>query len=123
MRRSTESAPTAYAPLRCPRCGAEGIGRYCSSCGSALGRQRDLSVRHFLREAALAVTDFDSALIASFRSLFARPGELTVEYLHGARHRFLPPFRVFLLCNLLYFVAVDRLHMTRADRATRAAGR
>jgi hypothetical protein len=110
VRRSAERATASFTPLQCPRCGAEGIGRYCSNCGSALGRQRDLSVRHFLREAALAVTDFDSALIATFRSLLVRPGKLTVEYLHGARHRFLPPFRVFLLCNVLYFVAVDQLH-------------
>jgi hypothetical protein len=112
VKRSTESAPAPFTPLQCPRCGAEGIGRYCSSCGSRLGGRRDLSVKHFLKEAALAVTDFDSALIATFRSLVTRPGQLTVEYLYGARHRYLPPFRVFLLCNLLYFVAVDRLHIS-----------
>ena len=110
MRPATEQAPTPLTPLRCPRCGAEGIGPYCSACGNVLSGRRDLSVKHFLKEAALAVTDLDSALVASFRSLFSRPGELTAEYLHGTRHRFLPPFRVFLLCNLLYFVAVDRLH-------------
>lgn len=112
MKQATEKTSTPLTPLRCPRCGAEGIGRYCSACGNVLGGTRDLSVKHFLKEAALAVTDFDSALIASLRSLLVRPGELTAEYLHGARHRFLPPFRVFLLCNLLYFVAVDRLHVT-----------
>ena len=48
---------------------------------------------------------------------------MTVEYLHGARHRFLPPFRVFLLCNLLYFVAVDRLHLTVLTAPLARAGR
>jgi len=63
VRPATESASTPLTPLRWPRCGAEGIGRYCSTCGNLLGGRRDPSVKHFLKEAALAVTDFDSALI------------------------------------------------------------
>jgi hypothetical protein len=67
---------------------------------------RDLSLKHFLKEAFVAVTDVDSALIASFRALVTRPGTLTAEYLRGDREKFLAPFRLFLLCNIIYFVAV-----------------
>jgi hypothetical protein len=67
---------------------------------------RDLSLKHFLTEAFVAVTDVDSALIASFRWLVGRPGGLTVEYLKGDRRRFMAPFRLFFLCNVIYFVAV-----------------
>jgi hypothetical protein len=78
----------------------------CGECGQALKPAvKDLSVRHFVHEALLAITDFDSALLASFRSLLTKPGELTAEYIDGDRHRFLPPLRIFLLCNLIYFVA------------------
>jgi hypothetical protein len=78
----------------------------CGECGRALKPAvKDLSVRHFLREGLLAITDFDSTLLASFRSLLTKPGELTAEYLHGDRSRFLPPLRIFLLCNLIYFIA------------------
>ena len=94
------------------RCGAAGIGRYCANCGTVLAGGRDLSVKHFLKEAAFAFTDFDSALIASFRALIFKPGVLTAEYLRGERHRFLPPFRVFLFCNILYFLAVAQFHVT-----------
>jgi hypothetical protein len=73
---------------------------------------RDLSVKHFLKEGVSAVTDVDSSLIASFRSLFTKPGELTKEYLHGNRHRFLPPFRIFLFCNVIYFLAVAQFGFT-----------
>jgi hypothetical protein len=34
-----------------------------------------------------------------------KPGELTREYLWGSRTRFLAPIKLFLLCNLIYFVA------------------
>ncbi|MEP6494661.1 MAG: DUF3667 domain-containing protein [bacterium] len=99
-------------PLRCAKCGAEGIGGFCGNCGAKLAVRRDLSVKHFLAEATVAVTDFDSALISSFRTLFHTPGVLTASYLSGERYRFLPPFRVFLLCNLLYFVAVAHFGFT-----------
>jgi Protein of unknown function (DUF3667) len=102
----------ALTPLQCARCGAEGVGRFCSNCGSALADRKDLTVRHFLREAAAAITDLDSALISSFRALLFRPGQLTAAYFRGERHRYLPPFRVFLLCNLLYFVVVAQFGIT-----------
>jgi hypothetical protein len=65
---------------------------------------RGLSLKHYLREAFAAVTDIDSALIGTFRMLLTQPGRLSYEYLHGDRHRYLPPFRVFLLCNVVYFL-------------------
>lgn len=69
-------------------------------------KSRDLSLKHFLKEAFVAVTDVDSAFIATFRWLVTRPGALTVEYLNGDRARFMAPFRLFLLCNVIYFVVV-----------------
>jgi hypothetical protein len=93
----------------CERSGAADAIRYCGCCGRELARPRNLSTRHFLKDAVVAITDVDSALISSFRSLLTKPGELTREYLHGDRSRFLAPFRLFLLCNFIYFVAAARL--------------
>jgi hypothetical protein len=72
--------------------------------------RRDLSIGHFLREALHALTDVDSALIGTFRALIARPGVLTTEYIYGDRHRFLAPFRVFLFCNVIYFLFASQYH-------------
>ena len=112
MTAAIDRSHTTLTPLHCARCGGSGTGAYCAQCGTQLGGPRDLSVKHFLKEAAQAITDLDSALIGSFRVLVTRPGTLTLEYMHGNRHRFLPPFRVFLLCNLLYFVAVAQFKVT-----------
>ena len=71
---------------------------------------RDLSLAHYVREAASAVTDLDSALIRSIVTVITKPGRLTAAYLAGDRHRYLTPFKVFLFCNLLYFVAVATFH-------------
>jgi hypothetical protein len=115
------AAPTLEPP-RCAECGAAAPGRFCADCGAHMSADRDLSVRQYLREASAAITDLDSVLIRSVRALFTEPGRLTVEYLRGNRQRFLPPFRLFLFCNLIYFVAAADFHFTiltttfRADR-------
>jgi hypothetical protein len=90
--------------VTCPRCGSSADGKYCANCGTRLTQRRDLSVKHYLREVFAAITDIDSVFIGTFRTLLARPGRLSTEYLHGDRHRYLQPFRVFLLCNVVYFL-------------------
>ena len=42
-------------------------------------------------------------MFRSFRLLFTCPGFLTAEYLRGCRKRYLHPFQVFLIANLIYF--------------------
>jgi len=98
--------------VTCPRCGSEADGKYCANCGTRLNRVRDLSVKHFLREAFAAMTDVDSALIGTFRTLLTKPGKLSTEYLHGDRHRYLPPLRVFFLCNVVYFLFASQYGST-----------
>ncbi len=99
----------ALAPPACARCGAPALGEFCSSCGAPVHAVRNLSVRHYVREAIASLVDIDSAVIASMRALFFKPGELTREYFHGSRFRYLPPFRVFLVCNIIYFLAASQL--------------
>ena len=103
---AADTAQHVLEPPRCPHCGIVAPGRYCVDCGTQVSSHRDLSVRHFLREAVAAITDLDSVLIRSVRTLFTQPGRLTVEYLRGDRARYLPPFRLFLFCNVVYFIIV-----------------
>jgi hypothetical protein len=108
---SVERGTASPEGQRCKRCESAEGDRYCTCCGNELGGPRDLSIKQFVKEAVVAVTDVDSALISTFRSLVTRPGELTAEYLSGDRSRFLAPFRLFLLCNLIYFVVAAQVGM------------
>ncbi|MCH8961932.1 MAG: DUF3667 domain-containing protein [Bacteroidetes bacterium] len=98
---------TKQASLRCPTCGATAIGTYCHQCGEKVGRGNDPSLWHFVREAAAALTNTDNKLFRSFRALVLKPGRLTTAYMAGRRVPYLPPFRLFLVANVLFFLTVS----------------
>ncbi len=94
----------AEAPA-CPSCGTAFRGAYCHDCGEKKLDEGDRTFRHFLGDAFGTLTNIDGTLWRSFRLLLVKPGALTLAYIQGERKPHLTPFRVFLLCNLVYFFA------------------
>lgn len=86
----------AEASARCPSCGAALAGEYCHGCGEKRPEARDLSVRHFLTDAAAELTSLDSKLYNTLRALLFRPGLLTLEWAAGRRGRYLKPLNLVL---------------------------
>lgn len=97
----------AEAP-RCLNCGAPLTGKYCAACG-----QRDdphvHHIGHFLHEAFEGLTHADSRLWRTLWPLLARPGFLTREFFAGRRQRYLPPFRLYIVVSLLFFIMLALL--------------
>jgi hypothetical protein len=111
----TESASAvetagACADRDCPGCGRAAPERFCAHCGEEQAHARDLSLRHFVREGVSAVSDLDSSLLRSLASLLVRPGLLTCEYVHGSRRRYLPPLKLFVVCNVVFFFLESVTH-------------
>lgn len=48
--------------------------------------------------------DVDGRAMRTLRILFRRPGMLTAEYLSGRRQCYTPPFRLYLIFSLYFFV-------------------
>jgi len=48
--------------------------------------------------------ELDSRLWQTLVPLMNRPGQLTHDYLQGRRARYMPPFRMYLVLSLLFFV-------------------
>lgn len=88
---------------RCRNCEAPLAGPYCSQCGQ-LDAPSDPTLRELLSDAWEAVTNLDGKVVSSLKLLLMRPGALTREYLGGRRARYLPPFRLYLLCSLGFFL-------------------
>lgn len=99
-----ETSPIRVEDRGCPTCGSMTTTKFCPNCGEKEFSPADLSVRHFFSHALGEFFHFDSKIFRSFALLFTKPGFLTAEYLRGCRKRYLHPFQLFFVANLIYFV-------------------
>ena len=99
------SAPEPPQPLTlvCANCHAALAGEYCGVCGQR-HEPHVHTVAHFAGEAFESVSHADSRLWRTLWYLLARPGFLTREFFAGRRVRYLPPFRLYLVISVLFFL-------------------
>ena len=102
---------------RCLNCESPLTGQYCDRCGQR-AETRIISLWQLLRDAVGDLFELDSRLWRTLGVLVFRPGKLTAEYLRGRRARYMPPFRMYLVLSLMFFLlvaSVDRITVTTAD--------
>ncbi|HEX8213181.1 MAG TPA: DUF3667 domain-containing protein [Longimicrobium sp.] len=98
------SPETRRTPARpCLNCGDPTVSAFCPTCG-----QRKVEVRISLRRMLLELLEDQLALNATLPrtvgALLFRPGHLTSEYVKGRIVRYVPPFRLYLVTSVLFFV-------------------
>ena len=87
----------------CKNCGAPVLGAYCADCG----QNADVhvpSTMELIHEALEGLTHSDSRLWSSLRYLLFVPGKLTTEFIAGRRVAYLPPFRLYLVLSVAFFL-------------------
>jgi hypothetical protein len=89
----------------CLNCGALLSGRWCAACGQRAITDADRGLGHLIGDFLTELTSLESRTWLSFWALLAKPGELSRAYLAGARLRYLKPISLFLIVNLVYFLA------------------
>ena len=99
---STVHLPPAESP-DCLNCGTHLKGQYCGNCGQR-SRSRLISLWELISDAFGDLFEIDSRLWQTLVPLMIRPGQLTRDYLQGRRARYMPPFRMYLVLSLLFFV-------------------
>jgi hypothetical protein len=87
----------------CLNCGAHLRGQYCGTCGQR-ARSRLISLWELIRDAFGDLFELDSRLWRTLVPLVIRPGQLTHDYLQGRRARYMPPFRMYLVLSLVFFL-------------------
>src|SRR5690349_2306919 len=99
------SAPELPAPgaPTCENCGKPLTGEFCAACGQR-HEPHVHTLGHFASEAFETVTHADSRLWRTLGYLLVKPGFLTREFFNGKRARYLPPFRLYIVISLLFFV-------------------
>jgi hypothetical protein len=102
--REDRAYPTPGESLSsCLNCGATLRGQYCGTCGQR-ARSRLISLWELVRDAFGDLFELDSRLWRTVTPLLIRPGLLTADYLAGRRARYMPPFRMYLVLSLVFFV-------------------
>ena len=107
------TAPTPDSPAvpisnvrRCRNCGAALTGRFCANCSQAADVHVP-STRELLHEALEGLTHSDSRLWSTLRLLWFVPGKLTLEFIAGRRAAYLPPFRLYLILSIIFFLVAS----------------
>lgn len=95
----------ASSPTHCAACQTQLQGTYCHQCGEKVLEPREKTFRFFLGRLLDALTFADIKGLNSFWMLIRRPGLISQLYNQGIRKRFYLPLNLFLLTNLIYFLA------------------
>jgi hypothetical protein len=91
--------------IPCKNCGTVVEVRFCTNCGQ-LGADFHRPLFDLITSSIGDMFTLDGRLLRSLPMLMLRPGRMTREYIDGQRARFVPPFRLFLLTSVIFFLTV-----------------
>lgn len=101
-----QSADLAGQP--CRNCGETVENRYCTNCGQ-LAASFHRPILSLVGETISDTFTVDGRLARTLPVLLFRPGRLTKNYTDGKRARYVPPFRLFLLASLVFYLVLFAL--------------
>ena len=93
----------AVSTENCLNCGEVLTGQHCSHCGQR-ARVQVISLWGLVKDFLGDVFDWDSRVWRTLRPLAFRPGLVTQEYLRGRRAHYTPPFRMYLILSVIFFL-------------------
>src|SRR5262245_363024 len=110
------AAPDVPAPqtLVCANCDTALAGEYCGKCGQR-HEPHVHTLAHFAAEAFESVTHADSRLWRTLGYLLTKPGRLSQEFFAGRRARQLPPFRLYLVVSVFFFLVAGLSSFSEVD--------
>jgi Protein of unknown function (DUF3667) len=101
--------PSAAA-ARCKNCNAVLLGRFCVNCSQPADVHVP-STMELVHEALEGLTHSDSRLWRTLLLLWFKPGKLTQEFIAGRRVAYMPPFRLYLVLSVIFFLIASFTHM------------
>ena len=124
---ASQGAVVEIPAAHCRNCGAVLTGRFCANCSQAADVHVP-STRELLHEVLEGLTHSDSRLWRTLKFLWFKPGKLTQEFIAGRRVTYLPPFRLYLVLSVIFFLMASLLHsrsveVIRLDDALAPTGR
>ena len=93
----------AVSTENCLNCGEVLTGQHCAHCGQR-AKVRVLSLWGMTRDLLGDFLDWDARIWRTLRPLAFSPGRLTQEYLRGRRASYTPPFRMYVILSVAFFL-------------------
>ncbi len=105
----------------CLNCGASLAGEFCHACGQS-GHSIRRPFWSLVSESLETFFSIDGRIAKTLPDLMLKPGRMTRHYLDGQRARFIPPFRLYVLASLIFFVLMPLVTGRGFDIGTGQAG-
>ena len=103
LARREEFIRGAVSTENCLNCGEVLTGQHCAHCGQR-AKVRVLSLWGMTRDLLGDLLEWDSRIWRTLRPLAFSPGKLTQEYLRGRRASYTPPFRMYVILSVAFFL-------------------
>lgn len=80
--------------------------KFCPNCGQKVDSPI-IRFKDFVKDAFEDYFSIDSKIFKSLIPLLFKPGFLTMEFKKGKRNSYIPPFRMFLIISVFYFLLIS----------------
>lgn len=89
---------------RCLNCNTLLQGNFCHACGQKVIEQKERTLKYFIIQFFGAAFFLENSFIKNLWRLISTPGLMAHDFVEGRRKRWMAPFSLFLLINLIYFI-------------------
>lgn len=90
--------------FRCTNCEGWSSGLFCSSCGQKMFQRQQFQLAKALKDIFSEVSDIESSMGKTLRTLLFHPGKLTSDYLTGKQKCYVAPIRLYLIIITVNFL-------------------
>lgn len=97
----------------CLNCEHSFKGDFCNLCGEKIVSNADFHLSSMIGQAIGAITNYDSKIFRSLKLLLFYPGSLSVDFVKGVRVKYMKPFQLFLVANIIFFLFLSDLDLFR----------
>lgn len=88
----------------CLNCNTLLQGNFCHQCGQKVIDQKERTLRYFILQFFGSAFFLENSFVKNLWQLIRSPGLMALDYAEGRRKRWMVPFSLFLLINLIYFI-------------------
>lgn len=116
-----EEMAAVPASVVCKNCETEFTGHYCNNCGQSV-KDFDRPFKVLIFDVVGTMWAFDTRLFKTLKAIFLKPGQVPLDYVHGKRARYMPPFRLYIFISFIFFMLMNISFKSSFNEADKQEG-